>query len=124
MQLKIENKEWETPFPGFKIVNNLYYVGTYDLGCYLIDTGAGLERILALRQGVDSVWETDVLFPIGAAFAKGLTLAMGQTHFHRYAKPLLDRVRAGAGGSPLIGPPSLWPNWISTTSPDFTSANS
>ena len=29
-----------------------------------IDTGAGLERILALVQGVDSVWETDALFPM------------------------------------------------------------
>jgi alanyl-tRNA synthetase len=29
-----------------------------------IDTGAGLERILTLLQGVDSVWETDVLMPI------------------------------------------------------------
>ena len=29
-----------------------------------IDTGAGLERILALIQGVDSVWETDALFPL------------------------------------------------------------
>jgi metallo-beta-lactamase class B len=38
----ITNKEWEQPFPGFKIVGNTYYVGTYDLGCYLIDTGAGL----------------------------------------------------------------------------------
>jgi alanyl-tRNA synthetase len=44
-----------------------------------IDTGAGLERILALRQGVDSVWETDVLFPLieqaqsstGAAYRVG-----------------------------------------------------
>jgi alanyl-tRNA synthetase len=29
-----------------------------------IDTGAGLERILALLQGVDSVWETDLLMPL------------------------------------------------------------
>ena len=29
-----------------------------------IDTGAGLERILTLMQGTDSVWETDVLFPL------------------------------------------------------------
>jgi alanyl-tRNA synthetase len=29
-----------------------------------IDTGAGLERILALVQGVDSVWETDLMQPM------------------------------------------------------------
>ena len=29
-----------------------------------IDTGAGLERILALVQGKDSVWETDVMMPL------------------------------------------------------------
>jgi len=29
-----------------------------------IDTGAGFERILALTQGVDSVWETDALWPL------------------------------------------------------------
>jgi alanyl-tRNA synthetase len=29
-----------------------------------IDTGAGLERILTLVQGVDAVWDTDVLRPI------------------------------------------------------------
>jgi metallo-beta-lactamase class B len=42
VNVPITNKEWEQPFPGFKIVGNTYYVGTYDLGCYLIDTGAGL----------------------------------------------------------------------------------
>jgi alanyl-tRNA synthetase len=29
-----------------------------------IDTGAGLERILCLVQGVDSVWETDLMLPL------------------------------------------------------------
>ena len=29
-----------------------------------IDTGAGLERILALLQGVDAVWETDLMQPL------------------------------------------------------------
>jgi alanyl-tRNA synthetase len=29
-----------------------------------IDTGAGLERILCLVQGVDSVWETDLMQPL------------------------------------------------------------
>jgi len=33
--------------------------------------------------------------PFGAAFAKGLTLKMGQTHVHRYLKPLLARVEKG-----------------------------
>jgi threonine dehydrogenase-like Zn-dependent dehydrogenase len=30
--------------------------------------------------------------PLGAAFAKGLTLRMGQTHVHRYLRPLLERI--------------------------------
>lgn len=34
-------------------------------------------------------------FPIGAAFAKGLTLKMGQTNVQKYMRPLLERVRRG-----------------------------
>ncbi len=33
--------------------------------------------------------------PFGAAFNKGLTLKMGQTHVHRYMRPLFDRIRRG-----------------------------
>lgn len=33
--------------------------------------------------------------PLGAAFGKALTLKMGQTHVHRYLRPLLDRIDAG-----------------------------
>ena len=34
-------------------------------------------------------------FPFGAAFAKGLTFKMGQTHMHRHMRPLLDRIVKG-----------------------------
>jgi threonine dehydrogenase-like Zn-dependent dehydrogenase len=34
-------------------------------------------------------------FPFGAAFAKGLTFKMGQTHVHKYMKPLLEKVENG-----------------------------
>jgi metallo-beta-lactamase class B len=36
-----QNPEWTTPFPGHRIVGNLYYVGTYDLTSYLIATPQG-----------------------------------------------------------------------------------
>ncbi|MDT7778327.1 MAG: hypothetical protein QOC99_839 [Acidobacteriota bacterium] len=34
-------------------------------------------------------------FPFGSAFDKGLTFKMGQTHVHRYLRPLLERVVQG-----------------------------
>ncbi len=33
--------EWSKPFQPFRIVGNLYYVGTYELACYLITTTQG-----------------------------------------------------------------------------------
>jgi threonine dehydrogenase-like Zn-dependent dehydrogenase len=33
--------------------------------------------------------------PMGAAINKGLTFKMGQTHVHRYMKPLLERIQNG-----------------------------
>ncbi|NML23729.1 subclass B3 metallo-beta-lactamase [Pseudoflavitalea sp. G-6-1-2] len=34
-------KEWTTSYKPFRIAGNLYYVGTYDLACYLITTSEG-----------------------------------------------------------------------------------
>lgn len=34
-------EEWARPYPPFRIAGNLYYVGTYDLACYLITTPNG-----------------------------------------------------------------------------------
>lgn len=35
------SRDWSRPYQPFRIVGNLYYVGTYDLACYLIVTPAG-----------------------------------------------------------------------------------
>ena len=40
-QLPVTNPAWVKPFPPFRIVGNLYYVGTYDLAVYLIVTSGG-----------------------------------------------------------------------------------
>jgi threonine dehydrogenase-like Zn-dependent dehydrogenase len=56
------------------------------------------QAIMACRKGgvvsVPGVYGGLIdKFPIGAAFAKGLTLRMGQTHVHKYMKPLLKRIQ-------------------------------
>ena len=36
-----QNPDWTKPFPPFKIIGNVYWVGTYDLSTYLIATPQG-----------------------------------------------------------------------------------
>src|SRR5258706_5966745 len=40
-QRPVTNPEWSKPYQPFRIAGNLYYVGTYDLACYLITTPQG-----------------------------------------------------------------------------------
>lgn len=35
------NPDWSKPYPAFKVAGNLYYVGTYDLACFLLVTPKG-----------------------------------------------------------------------------------
>ena len=37
----ISNADWTKPFPPFRIVGNVYWVGSYDLSTYLITTPQG-----------------------------------------------------------------------------------
>src|ERR671932_948131 len=63
-------------------------------------TTALREAILCCRKGgtvsVPGVYGGLLdKFPFGAAFDKGLTLKMGQTHVQRYLRPLLERIQNG-----------------------------
>jgi threonine dehydrogenase-like Zn-dependent dehydrogenase len=58
------------------------------------------EAIVACRKGgtvsVPGVYGGFLdKIPFGAAFNKGLTFRMGQTHVHRYLHPLLERIQCG-----------------------------
>ena len=35
-QLNAQSEVWTTPFPGHRVISNLYAVGTYDLGIFLV----------------------------------------------------------------------------------------
>ena len=66
------------------------------------------DRPTALRQAIQACRKGGTVaipgvyggfvdkMPIGAAFNKGLTLKMGQTHVHRYLRPLLQKIEEGA----------------------------
>jgi threonine dehydrogenase-like Zn-dependent dehydrogenase len=66
-----------------------------------------LDRATALRQAIQACRKGGTVsvpgvyagiidkLPFGAAFAKGLTFKMGQTHMHKYMRPLLQRVVNG-----------------------------
>jgi threonine dehydrogenase-like Zn-dependent dehydrogenase len=65
------------------------------------------DRPGVLRQAIQSVRKAGTLsipgvygglldkVPFGAAFGKGITMKMGQTHMHKYMKPLLERIEKG-----------------------------
>ncbi len=69
--------------------------------------GLTTDRITSVRQAIQSCRKGGTVsipgvygglpdkFPLGAAFSKGLTFKMGQTHVHRYLKPLLERIQKG-----------------------------
>lgn len=65
------------------------------------------DRPYALREAIQSCRKGGVVsipgvyallldkFPLGSAFAKGLTFKMGQTHVHKYLRPLLNEILEG-----------------------------
>jgi metallo-beta-lactamase class B len=58
-----QNADWTRPFPPFKLIGNVYWVGTYDLSTYLITTDAGhilintgfAETVPEIKKGVEQL---------------------------------------------------------------------
>ena len=58
-----DNPDWRRPFPPFKLIGDVYWVGTYDLSTYLITTDAGhilintgfTETVPQIKSGVEQL---------------------------------------------------------------------
>ncbi len=69
--------------------------------------GITTDRITSVRQAIQACRKGGIVsipgvygglpdkFPLGAAFSKGLTFKMGQTHVQRYLGPLMERIQKG-----------------------------
>jgi metallo-beta-lactamase class B len=59
----LTNEEWFKPYEPFRVAGNLYYVGTYDLACYLIVTPQGnilintgmAESVPMIRKNIETL---------------------------------------------------------------------
>lgn len=74
------NAEWSKSYEPFRIVGNLYYVGTYDLACYLITTSLGNILInTGLANSAEQIKSN--ISKLGFKFSDTKILLTTQAHF-------------------------------------------
>jgi metallo-beta-lactamase class B len=86
---------WSKPYEPFRIAGNLYYVGTYDLACYLITTSKGhalinsglAESPLLIRKNVEA---------LGFKFTDIKILLTTQAHYDHVAGLAEIKMMTGA----------------------------
>jgi metallo-beta-lactamase class B len=82
--LPMNNKDWSAPAEPFRIAGNLYYVGTYDLGCFLIATPKGHILInTGLAESVPMIKKN--IEQLGFKYSDIKILLTTQAHFDHVA---------------------------------------
>jgi metallo-beta-lactamase class B len=82
--LPFADSSWSKPYEPFRIAGNLYYVGTYDLACFLITTPEGHILInTGLRESVPMIRKS--VEQLGFKFADIKTLLNTQGHYDHVA---------------------------------------
>ena len=89
------NPQWSQPYPSFRIVGNLYYVGTYDLACYLIVTSEGNILInTGLAASVSVI--NDNIEALGFKLSDTKILLTTQAHYDHVAAMAAIKKLSGA----------------------------
>ncbi|TDO22966.1 subclass B3 metallo-beta-lactamase [Pedobacter duraquae] len=84
--------EWSKPYQPFRIVGNLYYVGTYDLACYLIVTPKG-NILINTGLASSASYIKKNIETLGFKFADTKILLNMQAHFdHMGAMAAIKRL--------------------------------
>lgn len=93
--ISMDRKEWSDSCEPFRIAGNLYYVGTYDLGCYLITTPKGHILInTGLAASVPMIKKN--IEQVGFTFSDIKILLTTQAHFDHVAGMAEIKKRTGA----------------------------
>jgi metallo-beta-lactamase class B len=89
------NPQWSQSYPPFRIVGNVYYVGTYDLACYLITTGQGNILInTGLATSADEIKRN--IETLGFKFSDTKILLTTQAHYDHVAAMANIKKQTGA----------------------------
>lgn len=94
-QPKISNAEWEKPYKPFRIAGNLYYVGTYDLACYLITTTKG-NILINTGLASSATQIKNNIETLGFTFADTKILLTTQAHYDHMGAMAFIKKKTGA----------------------------
>lgn len=87
--------DWNKPYPPFRIAGNLYYVGTYDLACYLITTSKGNILInTGLAASADQIRKN--ITSLGFKFSDIKILLTTQAHYDHLGAMAAVKKQTGA----------------------------
>ena len=93
------NPEWSKAYEPFRVAGNLYYVGTYDLGCYLITTPKGHILINTGLASSFDVIKSNVT-SLGFKFNDIKILLTTQAHFDHTGA--LAAIKKATGASMMV----------------------
>jgi metallo-beta-lactamase class B len=89
------NADWHKPFPAFRIIDNLYYVGTADLAVYLIHTTDGNILINTdFRQDLPLIKKN--IASLGFKYSDTKVILISHAHYDHDEATALVRKETGA----------------------------
>jgi metallo-beta-lactamase class B len=90
-----DNPDWTTPFPPYRVVGNVYYVGSKDLASYLITTPQGHILINSnLKSSVPLIRRS--IETLGFRFSDVKILLISHAHFDHSAGSAMIKQLTGA----------------------------